>query len=115
MNINELPELLKRLDDHAKRDKTLQDLLDQLGQTLADLLAHQEASGPAMAKAIADAFKSASANTKTAAPAPIHNHVSVPEIRPVIHVVEGEKAKSWKHEPTYDQQGRIKSIVSSRI
>ena len=52
----DLIEVLKKLEDRSAQDAATQTLLSELSPALADILEHQEKSGPAMTEAVTAAL-----------------------------------------------------------
>jgi DNA-binding transcriptional ArsR family regulator len=57
MNLEDLPALLKRMEDSDARNKALETAMLEQGATMAEILSLLRDQGPATAKAIADALK----------------------------------------------------------
>ena len=47
-------------------------------------------------------------------PTPIENVINLPEISPVINVLNENQAKTWDFSMEYDQSGRISNIKATR-
>lgn len=54
--VNDLVEVLKQLQDRSAEQAANKALMNQLSQTIGDLLEHLETFGPAVTKAVADAL-----------------------------------------------------------
>lgn len=110
MDLNDLPNLVKQLQDRSSEQAALKTLLSELGQAMADLLSHSEQSGPALAKAMADALKGVrmeapkvevkptiNVQPATVNPTPVQVHVEAPAVQ--VHVPK---------QPAPKQAARIK-------
>lgn len=99
MKIEDLPGLLQQLQDRSAEQAAFKDLFTELQRTLSELLEHQEAALPALAKAVADALKGvrvAAPTIKVEAPnvtvQPPQVHVAAPSVTVTPQItVEGEK------------------------
>lgn len=120
MNIDELPKLLKQIEDRSAEKEAFKSLLAELQQVLTDLLEHQEKTAPALATAIADALKSirltANPTVNVAAPtvnvAPPAVHVAAPHVtvQPQINLPAADvKAKDCDIEFVYGAGGFVTS------
>lgn len=135
MNINDLPELLKQLQDRASEQKALKDAFLEISSTMADILAMLEKSGPDTAKAIAAALRGirieattkapdVSVNVKptpvevTVQPARVDVTVQAPDIKipaPVVHFMPAEKTVGdWTFTFDLHSNGMIKGMKAKR-
>lgn len=58
ITIEELPSILKRIEDRARESDVLRDAVMEMGAAMAEVLEHLQESGPATAKAFADELRS---------------------------------------------------------
>lgn len=128
MNIDDLPALLQKLQDHGKQNAAFEALFSEISTALADVLHHMETSGPQLAQSIADALRGmkleipaphitvAAPNVTVEAPkvtveAPI---VNVPEMQTVVHVMEKPGPVGWEFE-CFPQRGGGMRITAKRV
>ena len=118
MNLNDLPALLKKFEDHDSRYAALQEHVIEMGQAMSDVVALLEKQGPLLADAIAKGMAEAMKGLKfPEAKAPAIN-VSVPPFdipAPVVQVMERDPGKGWRFDTQYNADGSIKSLTAHRL
>lgn len=95
MNVSDLSDLLKRLEDRAGEQKAMQDLMTELSTTLSDILEHQEASFPKLATAMADALKGVRLNAAPEVKVDVKPTPVEVKVEPKITVEVADGTKSF--------------------
>jgi hypothetical protein len=117
LTLDQLPALLKQLEDRGAEQEAFKALFTELQTTFADLLEQQEKNAPLLAKAIADALR----GLRIDAPAAPAVNVAAPqvtvEVQPApVHVQVTEKdGKGCDIEFVYGAGGYITGAKVRRV
>lgn len=106
MNIEDLPALLKKIEDRSGEQEAMRSTMLEIGTALADMLQLLERSGPETAKAIAAALGGLKLGE-------IKANVTVPQ--PLVHVMPPPAVLGWTFEHQYDAKGRATRSIAKPI
>jgi hypothetical protein len=106
MNLEELPGILKKLEDFSGRDKALLDAFNEHSSALADILDAMTKQGDTVADAVAKALKS------------VHLQMAAPEVKvnvpaPVVNITSNDKPRKWRFQVKYTPGGAIDEITAT--